>query len=126
MDETEQSAIRAANQGFYRAFESLKLDRMEAVWLNAGGIKCIHPGWEPLFGWDDIMNSWQRIFRNTSYMEFDVQDEIMFFSGDLAVVSNLEVLTSAGAGGAAQGGIRATNVYRKHDGEWLMVIHHAG
>ena len=116
--------VREANRNFYRAFESLKIELMEKVWLNAAGIKCIHPGWPPLFGWDDIMESWNRIFQHTNYMEFDLGDETIFVDQDLAVVSNAENLVSANMGKTASGQVQATNVYRRHDGEWLMIVHH--
>ncbi|MGH7961956.1 MAG: nuclear transport factor 2 family protein, partial [Candidatus Binatia bacterium] len=43
MDEIK--AVTAANAAFYRAFETLDIQEMEKVWLRAGHIKCVHPGW---------------------------------------------------------------------------------
>lgn len=124
-DQDPLAAIRRANREFYRAFESLSLERMQDVWLDTPGIKCVHPGWKPLFEWDPIMESWARIFENTGYMEFDVQDETIFVNNDLAVVSLFEVLSAVQGGQSMQGAVNATNVYLMRDGVWKMIVHHA-
>ena len=85
----------------------------------------MHPGWKPLFEWDPIMESWARIFENTGYMEFDVQDETIFVNNDLAVVSLFEVLSAVQGGQSMQGAVNATNVYLMRDGVWKMIVHHA-
>ena len=67
---TDAEAVLAANDAFYRAFESLDIDRMRAVWLNGASISCIHPGWGALVGWPAVMESWEQIFAGTLHMEF--------------------------------------------------------
>ena len=42
------------------------------MWLPADFIKCIHPGWELLTGWERIMESWRLIFENTVSIHFDL------------------------------------------------------
>ena len=55
----------AANRGFYLAFEAFDLQAMERVWLPDDRVKCVHPGWELLSGFEAIMASWRAIFQNT-------------------------------------------------------------
>ena len=43
-------ALVQANEAFYRAFESLEVDRMRAAWRDASHVKCVHPGWMLLEG----------------------------------------------------------------------------
>ena len=43
---SEEDAVREANDRFYRAFESLKLEAMEAAWAHDERVQCIHPGWD--------------------------------------------------------------------------------
>ncbi len=117
--------VRRANRGFYRAFESLDIDRMRDVWLRIPGIKCVHPGWKPLFEWEPIMESWQGIFSNTGYIEFDVREETIFVNHDLAVVWLFEVLGTVQGGQAVSGSIHATNVFLKRNEMWKMIAHHA-
>ena len=42
--------IKAANQGFYDAFNELSIERMAAVWEESDRALCVHPGWQPLVG----------------------------------------------------------------------------
>ena len=52
--------VRRANDRFYRAFESLDMKQMEAMWVQTDRAKCVHPGWELLEGWDAVRQSWAR------------------------------------------------------------------
>src|SRR5437899_2862048 len=54
----EAAAVQAANQAFYRAFETLDLAAMEAVWAHAGACTCLHPGWPLCAGWPEVRASW--------------------------------------------------------------------
>ncbi|MCH7766008.1 MAG: hypothetical protein IH916_05570, partial [Acidobacteria bacterium] len=40
-----EEKVLAANRRFYTAMDSLDLEGMEAVWLHADWVKCVHPGW---------------------------------------------------------------------------------
>ena len=50
----DQVKVREANARFYEAVSSQSLAEMEAVWSHASWVKCVHPGWELLTGWDKI------------------------------------------------------------------------
>jgi ketosteroid isomerase-like protein len=121
----ERSAVIAANDAFYRAFESLDLTRMEMVWLHASSITCVHPGWRLLTGWGPVMESWQRIFANTLAMDFSVTDARAEVVGDVAWVVCVENLESAHRDQTATAQLQATNIFRRHDGHWWLVHHHA-
>lgn len=117
-DETE--AVRSAHQGFYRAFETLRIDAMDAVWSHEGQVTCLHPGWPLADGWAEVRASWETIFKNSRDMRFEVVEEHIDVRGDLAWVVCVERLTSAAGAGAVQ----ATNVLRREGGAWKMVHHH--
>ena len=57
------SEILRANQSFYDAFSSANLVKMRAIWADTAEVVCIHPGWSPLTGIDEVMSSWDTIFR---------------------------------------------------------------
>src|SRR4029077_4030227 len=63
--QTPEEEVRAANQRFYAAFESLDIAEMEAVWAHDDAVDCAQPGWELLLGWDEVRGSWSRIFANS-------------------------------------------------------------
>lgn len=121
----DDDAVREANQRFYRAFESLSLDRMDAVWSHEGMVACVHPGWPLSLGWEAVRETWRTIFANTSTMRFEVGDERVDVRGDFAWVVCTERLASQSVTGASRGAVLATNVFRREDGVWKMVHHHA-
>ena len=58
--------IEGANTRFYQAFETLDLAQMDRVWAHGEHVKCVHPGWPILVGWDAVRSSWETIFENTA------------------------------------------------------------
>jgi ketosteroid isomerase-like protein len=121
---SDRDAVMKANQAFYRAFESLDLAQMEGVWLRNQRIACVHPGWRRLTGWGHVMTSWERIFEGAFEMKFELRDEAVIVSGDLAVVLVEEVLTQRGYDGGSRSQVLATNVFERAGGQWLMILHH--
>jgi ketosteroid isomerase-like protein len=125
MTETSDSqSVRDANLAFYRAFESLDAEKMEAVWVRSARAQCTHPGWRRLVGFSAVMESWQRIFENTFGMKFDITGVEISVSGDVAWVVCTENITSQTYDGLAQSQVEATNVFERHDDRWLVVHHH--
>ncbi|HEY6148339.1 MAG TPA: nuclear transport factor 2 family protein, partial [Thermoanaerobaculia bacterium] len=61
----DETALAAANLGFYRALEARSLSGMELVWAHSDEATCVHPGWHRLDGWDEIRRSWQNIFASS-------------------------------------------------------------
>lgn len=118
-------AVTAANEAFYRAFETLNIKEMEKVWLQADHIKCVHPGWPLLSGWGPIMTSWERIFTNTQSMRFSLSDIRLEVSGTLGWAVLIENLDTHGPDGVSRSQILTTNLFEQSDGQWLMVHHHA-
>jgi len=121
----ERQAVTAANEAFYRAFETLEIEEMEKVWLRASYIKCVHPGWPLLRGWGPIMTSWERIFANTFGMRFTLSDVHVEVSGSLGWVVLIEDLEARGYDGVSRSEILTTNLFEKRDGQWFIVHHHA-
>ena len=121
----ERQAVTAANEAFYRAFETLEIEEMEKVWLRASYIKCVHPGWPLLRGWGPVMTSWERIFANTFGMRFRLNDVHVEVSGSLGWVVLIEDLEARGYEGVSRSEILTTNLFEKRDGQWFIVHHHA-
>lgn len=116
--------VRRANERFYRAFESLDITEMEAMWVQTAHAKCVHPGWDLLEGWDTVRQSWEAIFANTEYMRFVITDVAVHLYGAIAWVTCVENLSDAFAS-AQIARILATNVYEKQGDGWYIVHHHA-
>ena len=58
---TDREAILFANDTFYAAFAGGSIKQMRAAWADGRDITCIHPGWRPLIGQKDVMDSWATI-----------------------------------------------------------------
>lgn len=112
-----------ANAAFYRAFEARDVERMQMVWLRSDDVKCIHPGWELLSGWDTVMDSWAAIIRNTPRIRFELEDVSVVVNGGIGWVECIEQIFD---GEALAGSAAATNLFQQNaDGRWLMIHHHA-
>ena len=113
-----------ANRAFYEAFESLELEKMEAVWLKDPRIVCIHPGWQKLSGWGPIMASWEGIFDGVFEMKFQLGEIEVTISEDLAILVVEENLTQKNYDGISHSQVIATNVFERVGDKWFLVVHH--
>jgi len=117
--------VEEANARFYRAFETLDLARMEAVWAHADHVKCVHPGWPLLTGWESVRSSWEAIFENTAEMNFTLSEVRAEAAGDFAWVTCTENILSAVDGRVSVTSVLATNLFERGPDGWRMVHHHA-
>jgi len=123
--QTPDEAVRAANQRFYAAFESLDIAEMEAVWAHDDAVECVQPGWELLLGWDEVRGSWARIFANTKRVRIALSSVWVRVEGEVAWVACTEHVTTAFADGFDEATVQATNIFIFRQGVWLLVAHHA-
>lgn len=120
----ERQAVLAANQAFYRAFEKKDIEAMGAVWSKGTGSLCIHPGRSVLRGWETIRTSWEQIFRNTNYIEIDIDLVAIEVSGNIAYVILAENLLQVVGGRRVQAQSMATNIFERLGQGWYIVHHH--
>lgn len=121
---TAEDPVKDVNRRFYEAFESLDIKRMEGIWLREDYIKCVHPGWALLSGWDAVMESWRRIFENTEQMRFTLTDVQARVQDGLAWVTLYENLASRLQGQTNAAVVLATNIYEQRPDGWFMIHHH--
>jgi ketosteroid isomerase-like protein len=121
----DEAQLVEANAGFYRAFESLDLAEMDRAWAHAEYVRCVHPGWCLLVGWEAVQQSWDAIFKGTREMRFSIEDVRPHVDGDLGWVTCTENILSHARGQVAVTSLLATNLFERRGGEWLMVHHHA-
>ncbi|MBE9113142.1 nuclear transport factor 2 family protein [Nodosilinea sp. LEGE 07298] len=129
----DRELVLATNKAFYRSFEKKDIEAMEAVWSKGMGCLCIHPGRDALKGWPDIREAWERIFKNTSYLEIDTDILTVEVSGDLAFVVLIENVLQISGGDAGtdrfanrrlEARSMATNGFERMAGQWYMTHHH--
>ncbi len=121
----EIAEVEEANARFYRAFEALDLQDMETVWAKGEHVKCIHPGWGLLVGWEAVRASWETIFKNTVEIRFSLADVSVHVEGNIAWATCTENILSQVRGNISVTSVLATNIFEREGPAWLMMHHHA-
>jgi ketosteroid isomerase-like protein len=114
---TDDDDVLAANRAFYEAFRHEDLDAMDALWAREAPVACVHPGWPPLVGRAQVMESWRGIL-SAGAPPIRAESARVLRLGEVAYVIGYEIVPG--------GRLVATNVFAREDGEWRMVHHHAG
>ena len=115
---SEHAAVLFANDAFYLAFANQDLEAMEGIWAREIPLTCIHPGWDPLSGREEVMESWESILNNPTATHITCKNPTVRVFGEFACVICHEVLD--------QGFLVATNLFVQEDGQWKMIHHQAG
>lgn len=114
----ETTAVLFANDVFYVAFAGRDMGAMDQVWAEQAPVACIHPGWNPLAGRDEVMESWVAILGNEGSPPVQCRNARATLIGDVAVVVCHEEIDDTF--------LVATNIFVKEDGHWKMIHHQAG
>jgi ketosteroid isomerase-like protein len=126
---TAVDAVLAVHADFYAAFERADFDAMAALWADDDGVVCVHPAAAPIRGRAAVMRSWLALMANAPYIQFFLTDVEATVVDDLATVTCMENVLSAGAdtplGVFAGGTAAATNVFRQTAVGWRLWVHHA-
>ena len=117
-------AVTKANEGFYKAFESLDITNMDKVWAQEDYVTCVHPGWTLRSGWPQVRDSWVLIFNNTFSMEFELTDLQVQVAGEVAWVICVENITSRQGESTQETRVLVTNLFERIQEEWKMIHHH--
>lgn len=122
---TDLDDVEQANARFYRAFETLDLAEMDAVWSHGEHVKCVHPGWPLLIGWSAVRSGWEAIFESTAEMRFTISGVLVEVAGDLAWVTCTENILSEVRERLSVTSVLATNVFERVPDGWRLIHHHA-
>ena len=121
----ETDELLAANDAFYSALSGLDLASMESAWHHDDWVRCVHPGWDVLVGWRAVRASFERIFRDTGWIRVIPTAVTGRALGDLGIVACTENITSSDNGEVGVGVAQATNVFRRTEDGWRMIVHHS-
>ena len=120
-----EKEVLKTNQRFYDAFNKNDIELMIGVWLNDPISQCIHPGWDVLIGFENIMTSWQKIFAAAQDLEIKLSHVDVTASENIAWVTCQENLFSIVSSGVQLSKVHSTNLFKKVNDEWKMILHHA-
>ncbi|MEQ9556125.1 MAG: nuclear transport factor 2 family protein [Rhodospirillales bacterium] len=115
---SDREAILFANDTFYAAFAGGSIKQMRAAWADDRDITCIHPGWRPLIGQKDVMDSWATILSTGETADIRCVGARAFSHGDTAYITGFERMPGTL--------LTATNVFVRAGAVWRMVHHQAG
>lgn len=114
----------SAETAFYAAFETRNLDSMMRVWADDDSIACIHPLAAPLNGRSAVAAGWRSMFEAAG--QFQVRVEVAHdIHEPHQVIRIVREYLTIGQETEPRPPILATNVYRKDEQGWHMVLHHA-
>ena len=117
---TSADEVEAA---FYTAFIHCDLQAMQTLWARDDAV-CVHPGAEPIKGYEDILRSWESIFSGAEAAHVRINTIQRIVGDDLVVHMVEEHIGALGVAGQ-WAMVFATNVYRRDGRDWLMVAHTA-
>jgi len=112
-----ESQVLKANATFYEAFSGRDYASMDALWSADSAVVCVHPGWPPIRGRDEVMKSFRSIFDHDTGPSPACEAPTCHVHGDGAFVVCRERLGNAV--------LIATNIYARESGRWSLVHHHA-
>jgi hypothetical protein len=125
MPDPDLSSPDAVEHAFYRAFETIDLALMAALWLDDDSVRCVHPGGDLLSGRDAVLDSWRGILAGAERPMVRYRVLHRRQHGELAVHLVEERIGPAGADPrTGLNRLLATNIYQRTGQGWRMVLHH--
>lgn len=117
---TDHDALVFANEAFYAAFREGDAASMEQLWATDTAVSCIHPGWNALFGREEVLRSWRGILRGGSRPNIVCHDPRPQIVGKVGMVVCFEQI------GADF--LVATNLFTQQSSShiWQLIHHQSG
>ena len=114
----DAAALLRANAAFYDAFASQDMEAMDELWARGVDVVCIHPGWPPLYGREDVMESWRSILLGGEAPPIVCDAPRATQIGEAGLVTCYERIGDQV--------LVASNAFVLQEGVWQLVHHQAG
>jgi ketosteroid isomerase-like protein len=109
-----------AEDAFYDALDDRSAERIRAVWENSEDIACLLP-MQPLLHGSAVHKGWAPLTEGDLRLDIQVRHIRWLEAGDLAI-HYVEELVSV-PGQPVRPPVYATNVYRRGEDGWRMILH---
>ena len=100
------------------------IEPMKNVWSHADDVTYLGPDGKFIVGWDQVLPEWQNQAARKLGGEIRSEQVQVNIGNDLATVQCREVGENIVNGKPTEVTIRATNTFRKENGQWKMIGHH--
>ena len=123
-----EDEIRQASEQFYAALNRMingDPEPMMEVWSHGSDLATMHPLGGRETGWEEVRASWEQVAQGFSDGQVSL-DGLMIVPLSDDVVYTLGTENGQAKLGDETVGVdwRVTNIYRREEGEWKMVLHH--
>jgi ketosteroid isomerase-like protein len=125
--QTDEQAVQQASDNFYAALNTMfegDIEPMKTVWSHADDVTYMGPNGTFAVGWDKVLGDWQSQAALKLGGKIRTEQVHMTVGQDLATVECVEVGENIVGGKPTKVSIRATNTFRKENGQWKMIGHH--
>jgi len=124
----DTGAVQQAVNQFYASLNTLFTGDsapMQQIWSHADDVTYLGPVGGFQVGWDQVRSVWESQAALKLGGKVEPSEIHVTVGGDLAAVQCYELGANVDAQGRPeQVSIRATNLFRKENGEWKMIGHH--
>jgi len=124
----ETQAVQQANTDFYTALNAMftgEIEPMKNIWSHDDDVTYMGPMGGIETGWDAILAVWEQQAALNLGGKVEPQNIHITYNDNLAVVQCLEEGNNLNTNGNPEHvSIRATNIFRKENGQWKMIGHH--
>ena len=107
---------------FYDALDESNLEAMMTTWEDSDEIMCLIPMTPVCVGAEQVRQVWQPLMRGEVKIDVEVRHLHWIETGDLAIHLVEERITVVGQN-QKQAPMYATNIYRKGEAGWRMLVH---
>ena len=126
--QSDTQAVTQATEEFYNSLNTLftgDASPMNQLWSHSEDVTYMGPAGEILVGWPQVFAVWESQAALKLGGEVLPEEMHVTVGRDLAIVVCREVGNNLDAEGKPlQVSIRATNVFRRENGQWKMIGHH--
>ena len=123
-----ENEVRQASAQFYSALNKMgngDASSMPDIWSHSATVTTMHPIGGREVGWDEVKGPWGQVAQLASDAQISLNDQLVQVSGDIAYEVGFEQGQFTLAGEPVAIDHRVTNIYRRENGAWKIVHHHA-
>jgi ketosteroid isomerase-like protein len=123
-----EDEIQQASEQFYAALNhAINGDSgsMMEVWSHGSDVATMHPLGGRETGWEEVRASWEQVAQGFSDGQVSIEGLVVVpLSDDVAYTLGTERGQASLGEETVSIDWRVTNIYRREEGEWNVVLHH--